>query len=632
MWDLSCPDWEARIREGRSLVPALPLVQSEAEMGLAFFDELRLPDVPDKPRLREASGQWFRDIVRTTFGSWDPDTLTNHIRDIFVLAPKGSSKTSYGAGLALSVMLMNKRPRAEALFIGPTQAISDRAYEQAVGMIEESPDLKRRFRPRDHIKTIEDLANHSEMKVKTFDLNILTGSILIFAHLDEVHLLDKSPYAGRVIRQIRGGIDKTPEGKFLITTTQADDVPRGVFRDELISARKHRNGDYRGQEVRPTLAVLYEFPEGIAKTAALWQDPQNWPMVQPNLRRSVHLHDLVRLWNSDKDKGEKQKREWASQYLNIEMGVGMGVGGWSGAAHWAQAEDPTLTLDALLERSECIIVGVDGGGLDDLYGLIALGREPGEIDMTEEVDVAGLIVEVLTKTKRWLAWAHAWCHRGVLERRRTIASALEGFEKAGELTIVDDKLRDLSAIVAIIKRINDADKLACVAIDDEGPFGELVDALALVGITEEGGQIVGVGQGYKLMRAIKTTERKLANGTLKHAKSALMDWCVANVRIEPTATAIRATKQNAGDAKIDPWCALMDAATVMLTNPEPAQGDSVFNEIARRGANRAQSGVVAPLTPADAADILRDPAHPRWQEVRAVFERRFAADEFEDAF
>jgi phage terminase large subunit-like protein len=107
--------------------------------------------------MRPASG--FATSCEPRSGRGTRSRETNFIRDIFVLAPKGSSKTSYGAGMALSVMLMNKRPRAEALFIGPTQAISDRAYEQAVGMIEESPDLKRRFRTRDHIKTIEDLVN-----------------------------------------------------------------------------------------------------------------------------------------------------------------------------------------------------------------------------------------------------------------------------------------------------------------------------------------------------------------------------------------------------------------------------------------------------------------------------------------
>ena len=37
----------------------------------------------------------------------------------------------------------------------------------------------------------------------------------------------------------------------------------------------------------------------------------------------------------------------------------------------------------------------------------------------------------------------------------------------------------------------------------------------------------------------------------------------SNVRIEPTATAIRATKQNAADLKMDPAMALFDEVTVM---------------------------------------------------------------------
>ena len=109
MWDLSCPDWETRIREGRSLIPDLPLFEDEARMGLSFYDELRLPDVPGTPKLRQASGQWFRDIVRASFGSWDPVNRIRMIRDIFAMAPKGSSKTSYSAGLMISVMLMTLR-------------------------------------------------------------------------------------------------------------------------------------------------------------------------------------------------------------------------------------------------------------------------------------------------------------------------------------------------------------------------------------------------------------------------------------------------------------------------------------------------------------------------------------------
>jgi phage terminase large subunit-like protein len=273
-------------------------------------------------------------------------------------------------------------------------------------------------------------------------------------------------------------------------------------------------------------------------------------MVMPNLGRSVQLDSLIADWQTEQTKNDAAIRIWASQHLNIEMGIGLQTDGWTGAEFWASAVDDTLTLDSLIDRSETVVVGVDGGGLDDLFGLAILGREK--------------------ETKRWLSWSHAWCHRGVLQRRLTIASRLEDFAAAGELTIVDDKLEDVSEIVGIVQRVNDAGVLSCVALDVEGPYGEFVDALAEIDVTEEAEKIVGIGQGYKLMGAIKTVERKLANGTMVHARSTLMDWCCTNVKIEPTATAIRPTKQNAGDAKIDAWCALMDAATVMVKHPDRA--------------------------------------------------------------
>jgi phage terminase large subunit-like protein len=555
MWDLSCPDWEQRLREGRSLIPDLPLIKDEADMGLAIFDQLQLSDVPGAPCLRDAAGQWFRDIVRAAFGSWDPVAKTRYIRDIFALAPKGSSKTSYGAAIALTLMLMNRRPNAEAVFIGPTQSVSDRAYEQAVGMIELSRELKTRFQTRDHLKTVVDRVNKTEMKVKTFDLKILTGGILIFALLDELHLLGRNVHTTKVLRQVRGGLDKTPEGLFLITTTQSDEAPAGAFRDELTMARKIRDGGYRGKIVRSMLPVLYEFPNEIARDPAQWQDPENWPMVSPNLNRPTTLTDLITSWETEKAKGNHAISIWASQHLNIEIGVGQKNDAWAGAPYWEQAEDASLTLPHLLERSDVVVVGLDGGGLDDLYGVNVLGRD--------------------RDTRDWLSWSHAWAHTGVLQRRQSIASRLNDFKEAGELTIYDHAGEDITAIVELIGDIHDRGLLGCVSVDPAG-LGELVEALAAIGITVENKLLVGAPQGFGMMNAIKTSERKLENGTLRHAPSALMDWCVGNVKIEPTATAIRATKQNAGDAKIDPWAALMNAVAAMVRNPEPVRKASAY--------------------------------------------------------
>ena len=81
------------------------------------------------------------------------------------------------------------------------------------------------------------------------------------------------------------------------------------------------------------------------------------------------------------------------------------------------------------------MIGIDGGGLDDLFGLAVLGRD--------------------LNTQRWLLWSHAWCHIGVLERRKLIAARLQDFAAAGELTIVDDRLDDLDGIVKLVNEVKE---------------------------------------------------------------------------------------------------------------------------------------------------------------------------------
>lgn len=550
MWDLSCPDWEERIRSGRSIIPPLPLVESEADFGLAMFDEMVLPDVPGTPRMQDACGDWFRELVRVVFGSWNPVARQRYIRDFFAMLPKGQSKTTYSAALLLTIMVMNRRPQAEALFVGPTQKIADTAYDKAVGMIEASPDLKNRFHTRDHLKTIVDRLTKTELCVKTFDVNVLTGTILIAAMVDELHLLGKNAHTVNVLRQIRGGLEKTEEGVLVITTTQSDAAPTGAFKDELRYARKMRDGAFKGRDMRQMLPMLYEYPPDIARDPKEWQRPENWRMVMPNLGRSVHLASLTRDWNAEREKGEHAIKVWASQHLNIEIGVGISDDAWRGADYWEGCADRTLTLDALIERSEVATVGCDGGGLDDLFGLCVIGREKG--------------------TRRWLIWSHAYAHPIVLsERRKDIASTLEGFRKEGSLTVceVGEYIADIASTVVRLHQAGLLPEKDAVGFDPNN-IAAFIDALAAEGI--EGPMLRRLLQGPALSPALWGLEHKLSDSTVVHSGLDLMNWCVGNVKIEVKGNGNMATKQAAGRAKIDPFVAMLCAAILMSWNPSAA--------------------------------------------------------------
>lgn len=556
-WDLSCIDWQDRVREGRSLMPTLTLFADEADMAQAFYDEIQLPDVIGKPKMRTASGEWFREIVRASFGSWDPVNKVRHIRDILAMVVKGSSKTTNSAALLLVAMLMNYRPRGKALFVGPTQAISTRAYEQAVGMIEESPALRNRFRPHDHEMMIEDLVTKAEAQVKTFDVNILTGAMgLFFVLLDEIHLLGNNPKGAKVLRQIRGGLDKTPEGLLVMTTTQSDDIPAGIFKSELKFARNVRDGNYRGKVIRPMLPILYEFPPDIASLTReersqgvepRWMDPENWPMVMPNLGRSgSSLPELIADWRGERDKGEEAIRIWASQHLNIEIGQGINNDGWSGADLWDAQTDERLDLDSLLARSEVVTIGVDGGGRDDLLGLAVIGREKG--------------------TRHWLSWSYGWADPIVLQRRKDIATHLDDFVKEDSFKILDIAAAhaDLTGIAARIVASGLLPSKNAVGIDPN-KAAALFEALFAAGVTED--MIRRLLQGPALAPAVYGLDIKLADATYFHADQEMMSWVVGNAKVEQRGNADMITKQIAGRAKIDPLIALLQAAILMSWNP-----------------------------------------------------------------
>ena len=279
--------------------------------------------------------------------------------------------------------------------------------------------------------------------------------------------------------------------------------------------------------------------------------PGNWPLLLPNLNRSIDAQALIDDYTNNGTATVEAEQIWASQHLNIEIGVGLGGDSWDGALHWASCIDDSLAgLDELLARSEVCTIGIDWGGADDLAGLYVIGRE--------------------RVTKRWLGWGRAWARATVFERRKSIAGELRQFEECGDLEIAASGEDQAASAAAICKRVYDSGLLpeaAGIGLDAAG-VALLLDALGEVMLLEP--LVQAVGQGWKLQTAISSVPLKLEDQRFLHGDQPIMAWCIGNAKQVLKGSNYIVTKEVSGAAKIDLLMALFNAAMLMFLNPVAA--------------------------------------------------------------
>lgn len=540
-WTTAVPDWERRIVGRESLIPLLPLFPAEAASAEDVFRELRIVDALGSPTMGSACREWVFEFVRAVFGSYDPEAGRRLIREYLLLVSKKNSKSTIAAGIMLTALIRNWRMAGEFLILAPTIEIANNCYAPARDMVRADPELSDLLNVQDNFRTITHRRTKATLKVVAADNETVGGKKAIGVFVDELWLFGKRANAENMLREATGGLASRPEGFVIFASTQSDEPPAGIFKQKLKYARDVRDGVVDDKRFLP---VLYEFPERMI-AAREHRDRRNFYVTNPNLGASVDEEFLEREFDKAVNAGEDSLRGFLSKHLNVEIGMARGNDSWAGADYWEAAGDTDLTLEALLERCECVCIGIDGGGLDDLLGLAVLGREKA--------------------TRNWLLWSHAWAHRSVLERRKSEAPRIHDLAALGQITIVERLGDDIEQIADICTQVDASGLLAQVGLDPVG-VGLIVDALADRGI--EGTRVVGVSQGWKLSGAIKTAERKLADGTLRHSGLELMAWAVGNAKVEPKGNALTITKQTAGTAKIDPLMAAFDAIALMGMNPE----------------------------------------------------------------
>ncbi|AYZ19594.1 terminase large subunit [Klebsiella michiganensis] len=543
-WSTACTDWENRLIDGESIIPP-PIFADQAEQALSIFRELRVSDLPGKPTFGECSEAWVFDFVKVIFGGYDAETGNQLIREYGLLISKKNTKSTIAAGIMLTALILCWREDEEHLILAPTKEVADNSFKPAAGMIRADEELTDMFQIQDHIRTITHRVTRNTLKVVAADTDTVSGKKSGRILVDELWLFGKRANAEAMFMEALGGQVSRNEGWVIYLTTQSDDPPAGVFKERLDYWRDVRDGKISDPK---TLGILYEFPDSMIQSKAYLQ-PENFYITNPNIGLSVSPEWIADNLRKNQAKTDGTLQQFLAKHLNIEIGLNLRSDRWAGVDFWEQ-QAQRVSFEDLLRRSEVITVGIDGGGLDDLLGASAVGRD--------------------AKTREWLCWCHAWAHEIAIRRRKSEESRFNDFVKAGDLTIVKRVGQDTEEVAEYVSRIYEAELLDKIGIDPSG-VGQILDALIEAGIPADA--VVGVSQGWRLGGAIKTTERKLAEGILIHGGQPMMAWCVGNARVEPKGNAILITKQASGKGKIDPLMALFNAVSLMALNPEPAKKD-----------------------------------------------------------
>lgn len=543
-WSTACLDWERRLVAGDSIIPP-PIFPDQAEQALGIFRELRVSDLPGKPTFGECSEEWVFDFVKAIFGGYDAETGNQLIREYGLLISKKNTKSTIAAGIMLTALILCWREDEEHLILAPTKEVADNSFKPAAGMIRADDELSDMFQIQDHIRTITHRITRNTLKVVAADTDTVSGKKSGRILVDELWLFGKRSNAEAMFMEALGGQVSRNEGWVIFLTTQSDEPPAGVFKERLDYWRDVRDGKIPDQK---TLGILYEFPEEMVEKKA-YLDPENFYITNPNIGRSVSAEWIADQLRKNQAKTDGTLQQFLAKHLNIEIGLNLRTDRWAGVDFWEPQIRP-VTFTDILQRAEVATVGIDGGGLDDLLGLYVIGRDK--------------------NTREWIGWGHAWAHEIAVRRRKSEESRFKDFVKAGDLTIVKRVGQDTEEVAEYVSRINDAELLDKIGIDPSG-VGQILDALVEAEIPED--SVVGVSQGWRLGGAIKTTERKLAEGVLIHGGQPLMAWCVGNARVEPKGNAILITKQASGKGKIDPLMALFNAVSLMALNPEAKKKD-----------------------------------------------------------
>ena len=487
----------------------------------------------------EVATEWQKRLIIALHGHRDADG--NRIfRRLFLRTARKSGKTTLIAILAVLEALLDEEGRGQIACLASNRDQAKLCFGHISAMIRKEPELERMFRIAEyaHRATPTDPDGATIKAFASESGASLVGLHCSMAIFDELHAIGSAlgERGKDIVHAIESGMVSRSNPLICYITTAPIRTRAGVYDEISGHAEKVFSGVY---DDRRTLVLDFRIPAGLD-----YNDPANWHYSNPCLGTTLTLDALKERHDVAQARGGDALAEFLSQNLNVEPEERKeaDASGFD-LPRWRELADPALAnLDAFLARYPTIVAGIDAGGARDMTCLVLLGIPNSE---TEPMGVH----------------AHAWLTHDGFNRIKNNTPAGD-FVAAGELTLIDRVGEDVQDVMRIVDDLAADSRLACVGLDPWG-LESIFDDLTAKGISVE-----GVPQGARARPFIHALERDIANGSLTHDGSRLMDWCLGNTRFKEMGRGLALVKideKHDSHNKIDGAVALLCAHAVRGT-------------------------------------------------------------------
>jgi phage terminase large subunit-like protein len=409
-------------------------------------------------------------------------------------------------------------PRGVGILLASTREQARHVADSMVATIMADEWLQTQFHVRSYKHEVEHIETGTIIKTVAAELSATVGVQPSFFVCDELHMLGQKEKGAKLVRQLMSGsaVRKNPLGILISTAPLGPGA--GIYQSIYNRAHRILAGEGDGDRMFP---VCYELPPDVDPNNPKW-----WAHANPSLGRTFTLEWLKREHQQAiNDPDPSALEHFYSQHLNLAAAQNLGVDRMVPLRVWDSCADPGITLASLVQRCpKKIWAGVDAGGLDDLTSAAVVGE-------TETGDV--------------LVWAHSWVHSSGYEYRRQ-STPLAEFKHAGDLTVFDEVNSDLEAVAETIESIKD--HVQAIGVDPHG-----LRAMTRR-LEEQGLQVLGVPQGWKLSPHIHQAVRDIHSGKVRQYAGGLTRWCISNARVQENGQAISLVKPSGasvGSSKID---------------------------------------------------------------------------------